>query len=188
MSRHDPCTHPAPFRPQRRTALALAASCAFWPGLLVAQAARPMRIGLLAPRPQQLRANEVLARLQQLGWRQGDNLEVEQRIGETPDSLEKHAAELVRLRVDVIVTFLTPAVLAARRATASVPIVMAGAAVDPVTSGLVKSFAAPGGNVTGLIVPGTHLASKSLELIGELRRPTRRVGVLANGTDRSRRH
>ncbi len=147
-----------------------------------------MRIGLLAPRPQQLRANEVLARLRQLGWRHGDNLEVEQRIGETPDSLEQHAAELIRLRVDVIVTFLTPAVLAARRATASVPIVMAGAAVDPVTSGLVKSFAAPGGNVTGLIVPGTHLASKSLELIGELRRPTRRVGVLANGTDRSRRH
>ena len=142
-----------------------------------------MRIGLLAPRPQQLRANEVLARLRQLGWRQGDNLEVEQRIGETPDSLEQHAAELVRLRVDVIVTFLTPAALAARRATSSVPIVMAGAAVDPVTSGLVKSFAAPGGNVTGLIVPGTHLASKSLELIGELRRPTRRVGVLANGTD-----
>jgi hypothetical protein len=91
--------------------LALVASGVGWPGLLVAQPARPMRIGLLAPRQQQLRANEVLARLQQLGWRQGDNLEVEQRIGETPDSLEQHAAELVRLRVDVIVTFLTPAAL-----------------------------------------------------------------------------
>ncbi len=168
---------------KRRAGMALAASCACLPRLVFAQQPRAARIGLLVPAQQQSRAAELLAHLQQLGWRQRDNLEVEQRVGDTPQMLEGYAAELVRLRVDMIVALLTPAVLAARRASASVPIVMAGAAVDPVSSGLARSLAAPGGNVTGITVPGTHLASKSLELVRELRGPTRRIGVLANGSD-----
>ncbi|HVO48537.1 MAG TPA: ABC transporter substrate-binding protein [Steroidobacteraceae bacterium] len=168
---------------RRRAGLALAVSCAWWPRLLVAQPRRAVRIGLLLPSQQQVRANELLERLDPLGWKRRDNFEVEQRVADTPQALEKYAAELVTLRVDVIVAFLTPAVLAARQASSTIPIVMAGAAVDPVSAGLARSLSAPGGNVTGIVIPGTHLASKALELMGELRRPTRRVGVLANGAD-----
>jgi len=167
---------------RRRTSLALAAACAGLPGLAIARPARAVRIGLLYPRPQQIRADEILDRLQQHGWKRGDGFEVERRMADTPELLESSAAELVRLRVDAIVTFQTPAVLAARKATSRVPIVMAGAAVDPVSRGLAASLASPGGNVTGIVVPGARLASKSLELVRDLR-PTRRVGVLANEAD-----
>ena len=108
---------------------------------------------------------------------------MEERVGDSPQLLDRYAAELVQLRLDVIVALLTPAVLAARRASGSIPIVMAGAAVDPVSSGLVKSLPAPGGNVTGIVVPGTHLASKSLEMVRELRGSTRQIGMLLNGED-----
>jgi len=168
---------------KRRAGLTFAASCAFLPRLVVAQQPRVARIGVLVPRQQQFRVGEVLEHLQQLGWRQRDTLEVEERIGDTPQILDEYAAELVRLRVEVIVALITPSVLAARRASPSIPIVMAGAAIDPVSSGLAKSLAAPGGNVTGITVPGAHLASKSLELVRELRGPTGRIGVLANGAD-----
>ncbi|HET9206888.1 MAG TPA: ABC transporter substrate-binding protein [Burkholderiaceae bacterium] len=124
-----------------------------------------------------------MEQLRQMGWTERDNLEVERRVGESPQQLRKHAAELVRLRVDLIVTLLTPAVLAARDVTDRVPIVMFGAAVDPVSGGLVRSFTDPGGNITGITVPGVHLANKSLELISQLRAPTKVVGVLANRSD-----
>ena len=169
---------------RRREGLLLAlAGMACLPRPAIAQPSRPLRIGLLLPRQQQFRAHDLLERLQQQGWRQGETLEVEQRIADTPELLEQFATELVRLRVDLIVAFLTPAVLAARQASASVPIVISGAAVDPVLRGLARSLSDPGGNVTGIVVPGVHLASKSLELVRELRQPTRRVGVLANAAD-----
>jgi putative ABC transport system substrate-binding protein len=168
---------------KRRAGLAFAVACACLPRAVPAQSARAVRLGLLYPRLQQVRADELAERLQQSGWKQGDGFEVERRSADTPEQLEASAAELVRLRVHAIVTFQTPAVLAARQATSRVPIVMAGAAVDPVSRGLANSLANPGGNVTGIVVPGTRLAGKSLELIGELRRPTKRVGVLANGAD-----
>jgi putative tryptophan/tyrosine transport system substrate-binding protein len=168
---------------RRRTGLVLAASCASFSSLLLAQSARTRRIGLLVPHQQQLRAAALIERLQHLGWRQGENLEVEQRVSDSAETLDRQAAELVALKVDLIVALLTPAVLAARRASSRVPIVVAGAAVDPVSNGLARSLAAPGGNVTGITVPGTQLASKSLELIRELRGATKRIGVLANGAD-----
>ncbi len=170
-------------RRERRVALALAASCACLPALLVAQPQRAARIGVLLPHQQLPRIAAVLERLRQLGWRQGDNLGVEQRVASTPPALATHAAELVALKVDLILAFLTPAVLAAREASSSLPVVMAGAAVDPVTSGLTNSLAAPGGNVTGITVPGATLASKSLELVRELRGSTKRIGVLSNAAD-----
>ena len=92
------------------------------------------------------------------------------------------AAELVRLKVDLIVTFFTPAALAAKQATREIPIVMAGAG-DPVATGLVASLARPGGNVTGQSSGGAEVAGKSVELIRELIPSARRVGVLVDEAD-----
>jgi putative ABC transport system substrate-binding protein len=92
------------------------------------------------------------------------------------------AAELVRLKVDLIVTFFTPSALAAKQATRDIPIVMAGAG-DPVATGLIASLARPGGNVTGQSSGGAEVAGKSLELMRELIPAVRRVGVLADESD-----
>jgi len=89
---------------------------------------------------------------------------------------------LVRLKVDLIVTFFTPSALAAKQATRDIPIVMAGAG-DPVATGLVASLARPGGNVTGQSSGGAEVAGKSIELIRELIPAVRRVGVLADESD-----
>jgi putative ABC transport system substrate-binding protein len=94
----------------------------------------------------------------------------------------QQAADLVRLKVEVIVTFFTPSALAAKQATRDIPIVMAGAG-DPVAAGLVVSLARPGGNVTGQSSGGAEVAGKSVELIRELIPAARRVGVLADESD-----
>ncbi len=98
------------------------------------------------------------------------------------DELPALAARLLAWKPDVIVTLLSPAAHAAKRATATVPIVMLGAG-DPVGSGLVQSLARPGGNVTGVAAQGPELAGKSLELLRELRPSLRRLAVLAHGAD-----
>jgi putative ABC transport system substrate-binding protein len=95
--------------------------------------------------------------------------------------LEK-ATELVRLKVDLIVTFFTPPAFAAKQATSDIPIVMAGAG-DPVATGLVTSLARPGGNITGQSSGGAEVAGKSLELMRELIPNLRRVGVIADESD-----
>jgi putative ABC transport system substrate-binding protein len=169
----------------RRRAIC-AAACALPVGLRAAAPPRDdkvVRIGMLVPTPQQARAAALVKSLEPLGWEMGRNLRVESRVSDAPPLLDAHAAELARLGVDMIVALQTPAVLAAHRATQRVPIVMAGAAIDPVASGLARSLAVPGGRLTGVTVQGAQLAGKSLEIVSELRTPTRQVGVLANGTD-----
>jgi putative ABC transport system substrate-binding protein len=94
------------------------------------------------------------------------------------------AAEFVRLNVDVIVTGGTPPVVAAKQATSIIPIVFATVG-DPVGSGLVKTLAQPGGNVTGLLPLGTDLAGKRLELLCEVLSDLRQVGVLSNADNPS---
>lgn len=149
-----------------------------------AQPKRVARIGILTPNLRQPRVADVIQALGELGYEQGRNLVVEVRSADDQlERLESLAAELARLPVDVIVTVQTPAAHAARRATASVPIVMAGAALDPVAGGLVQSLARPGGNVTGVVGLGADLAAKTLELVRELRSPTRRIGALVNAVD-----
>jgi putative ABC transport system substrate-binding protein len=98
------------------------------------------------------------------------------------DALPALAQQVLAWQPDLIVTNLTPATLAARRATRSIPIVMAGSG-DPVATGLVQSLARPGGNVTGVAALGPELAAKSIELLRELRPGLRRLGVLAHATD-----
>jgi ABC-type uncharacterized transport system substrate-binding protein len=121
--------------------------------------------------------------LREAGYIDGQNIRLEVRSGEGRASLlPEKAAELVRLKVDLIVTSQTPAVLAAKQATSDIPIVMASAG-DPVATGVVASLARPGGNVTGLSAASAELAAKSLELIREVIPTARLVAILANEVD-----
>jgi len=109
--------------------------------------------------------------LRALGWIEGKNLILEARYAEDrPDRLPQLIAELLRLNVDVLVAEGTLAPLAAKRATATIPIVMT-AAGDPLGTGLVASLASPGGNVTGMSLMAPRLASISHQLYS--RAPTR---------------
>ena len=121
--------------------------------------------------------------LEALGWMEGKNVVYEDRYAENRlDRLSEVAAELVRLKVDVIVTGGTLAPLAAKQATATIPIVMT-AAGDPLGSGLVASLARPGGNVTGLSLMAPDLAGKRLELLKEVLPGLSRVAVLWNAAN-----
>jgi putative tryptophan/tyrosine transport system substrate-binding protein len=119
--------------------------------------------------------------LRELGWVEGQNLVIEYRFAEgRPDRLRDLAAELVRLKVDVIAAGPTPPVLAAKKATGTVPIV-GMSLTDPVGLGLVASLARPGGNVTGVAYGvGMETFGKGLELLKETVPPVRRVAILSN--------
>jgi putative tryptophan/tyrosine transport system substrate-binding protein len=110
----------------------------------------------------------LLKRLRELGWIEGDNVTMEYRWAEgRTERLPALADELVRLRVDVIVTHNTPPTLAAKKATSTIPVVFATAG-DAVGSGIVASLARPGGNVTGLSSMQPDTAGKRVELLREL--------------------
>jgi putative ABC transport system substrate-binding protein len=119
-------------------------------------------------------------RLRELGWIEGRTVAIEYRWAEGRyEHLAEIAAEFVRLKVDVIVTYATPPVVAAKQATAVIPIVSAVMG-DPVGTGLVASLARPGGNVTGLSVLTPDLAGKRLELLREVIPGLRRLAFLGN--------
>jgi putative ABC transport system substrate-binding protein len=116
--------------------------------------------------------------LRKLGWIEGKNIAIEYRFAEQKfESLPELAADLVRLKVDVIVAASTGSALAAKSATTTVPIVMTNAG-DPVGSGLVASLARPGGNVTGLASLSPELNSKRLEILKDAVPKLARVGFL----------
>lgn len=119
--------------------------------------------------------------LRDRGWIEGRNVVVEYRWAEgQPERLPRLADELVRLKVDVIVTLGTPTSLAAKNATQTIPIVMVSAA-DPVRLGLVASLGRPGGNVTGTSFDvGLEVFGKQLELFKEALPKLRRVAILSN--------
>ena len=121
--------------------------------------------------------------LRDLGYVEGQNIRFEFRSAEgQANRLPELAAELVRLKVDVIVTWFTPPTQAAKQATRQIPIVMADAG-DPVGRGLVASLARPGGNVTGIAGMTAELSGKCIGLIREMLPAARRVTALANATD-----
>ena len=106
--------------------------------------------------------------LRDLGWVEGKTISIEYRYAEgRHDRLPDLAADLVRLKVDIIVASVTSDALAAKHATRAIPIVMASAG-DPVATGLVDSLARPGGNITGLSQMAPELAGKRLELLKEI--------------------
>ena len=120
-----------------------------------------------------------------LGYIEGKNINIEYRFASgRVERLPELAAELVRLKPDVIVTPLTAASLAAQQATGTIPIVIAGVA-DAVGAGLVASIARPGGNVTGLTSISAELGGKRLELLKAVAPKASRVAVLYNPADRS---
>jgi putative ABC transport system substrate-binding protein len=121
--------------------------------------------------------------LRDLGYVEGQNIRFEFRSAEgQADRLLELAAELVRLNVDVIVTWFTPPAQVARQATREIPIVMADAG-DPVGTGLVASLSRPGGNVTGIAAITAELAGKCVELIRDILPSARHVSALINVTD-----
>ena len=164
------------------TRLALMVGVSILAALPAAEAQPPersVRIGVLAPGSRDDDIQSFLAGMRDLGYIEGRNLVLEYRRAEgKTERLSDLLAELVRLKVDVIVTGGTPAVLAAKRATITIPVVI-GAMGDPVASGVVASLARPGGNITGLsLAIGEGFAGKYLELLREAVPKASRIAVL----------
>jgi putative ABC transport system substrate-binding protein len=143
------------------------------------------RIGFLSPSslsdPRIPRFLEAFRQgLRDLGYAEGQNLAIESRFAEGKwDQLPGLAAELVRVKVDVIVTYTTPATQAAKQATGTIPIVVA-TVIDPVAAGLVASLAHPGGNITGLSQMLPDLVGKQLQVLKEVAPKISRVALLGN--------
>jgi putative ABC transport system substrate-binding protein len=151
------------------------------------QQTRMVTVGVLFPvdRKSAAPAEEAFRRgLADHGYIEGQNIDVVRRWadGGRADLLVSLAQDLVAQKTDVIVTIGTTAVRALRDVTGTVPIIMAGAG-DPVGTGLVKSLARPGGNITGFSLFGEELLMKGLSLLKEAVPRTRRVGVLMNAAN-----
>jgi putative tryptophan/tyrosine transport system substrate-binding protein len=170
---------------KRREFIALVSGvAAAWP--LAARAQQPGKfrtigfLGAATPSAASQWVAALVLRLRELGWIGGCTLAIEYRWAEGDnDRLAEIAAEFVRLNVDVIVTWGTASVLAAKQATSVIPIVFASAG-DPVGTGLVASLARPGGNVTGSSNQAPDVAGKRLELLREFIPGLRRLAILAN--------
>ncbi len=145
------------------------------------QTGKISRIGFLDPSTASGTAvlmNAFRQELTKLGWTEGKNIAIEYRFAEQKNErLPELAADLVRLKVDLIVVTSGPPALAAKKATTTIPIVMTSVA-DPLGSGLVASLARPGGNVSGLSSLGTELNSKRLEVLKDAVPKLARVGIL----------
>jgi putative tryptophan/tyrosine transport system substrate-binding protein len=170
---------------RREFIFTLGGAAVAWPLEARAQQTRPPRIGALVlgnPDPEAF-WRTFREGMRDLGYIEGQSILFEFRsAGGKANLLPDLAAELVRLKVDVIVAFQTPAVTAAKQATNDIPIVMSPAG-DPVGTGLVASLARPGGNVTGLAGIAAELSGKNVELIRELLPSAHRVAVLASANN-----
>jgi ABC-type uncharacterized transport system substrate-binding protein len=169
---------------KRRELITLLGGAAVWPLATHAQQAGKLpTIGFLVAGTPTSHGQWVAAfvqRLRELGWIEGRTITIEYRWAEgRSERFAEIAAELVRRKVDVIVTSATEAIVAAKQATSVIPIVFA-AAGDPVGTGLVASLARPGGNVTGLSIQQTDVAAKRLELLREIVPALRRLAILGN--------
>jgi putative ABC transport system substrate-binding protein len=170
----------------RRLTLATAFVLAFLAASITAEAQRAgkvWRIGLLRTSGSTTGLDAFQQRLRELGYVERQNLVIEYRNAEgRAERLPPLAAELVRLKVDIIVTIGTQAALAAKQATTVIPIVM-GSSGDAVGTGLVQSLARPGGNVTGTTGISPELSGKRLELLKEAFPKKSQVAVLWNPTN-----
>ena len=149
-------------------------------------AGKVYRIGILrpgpSPSPKQIaegrQKSPVAPPLEELGWLEGKNLVYEIRYGESADQLKAAAAELVRLKVDVLLVGSCGLAKILRDQTGTIPIVVAGCGFDMVTFGLVASLARPGGNVTGVQILASDLIGKRIQLLKELLPSLSRVATL----------
>jgi putative tryptophan/tyrosine transport system substrate-binding protein len=170
-------------RRRREFITLLGGAAVAWPlAARAQQPGKPPTIGFLGANPsiESQRLAAFVQRLRELGWIEGRTVSIEYRWAEgRSERYAENAAELVRLKVDVIVTSTTPPSLAAKQATAVIPIVFA-AANDPVGTGLVASLARPGGNVTGLANQMSDTSGKKLEFLREVVPGLRRLAIMAN--------
>jgi putative tryptophan/tyrosine transport system substrate-binding protein len=167
---------------RRRDLLRLLGGAAAWPlAALAQQGERMRRIGMLLnfeAREGQARKKVFTQGLQNLGWTEGGNVQIEARwAGDDADRTRRYAAELVALEPDVILASPSPSVAELQRITRTTPIVFANL-IDPVGAGFVASLARPGGNTTGFSAFEYSLSGKWLELLKELAPNVTRVAVL----------
>lgn len=166
----------------RKSAFSFALSTMFFAASVSANAQQPgkiFRIGFLDPidaRSSGVRMQPFWHELRRLGWIEGKNITIESRFAEDSTRTADLAAELVRMKVDVIVCASTGVTLAAKKASTTIPIVMAASA-DPVGAGLVASLAQPGGNVTGVSILQVELNTKRLEVLKDTVPQLARVGI-----------
>jgi putative ABC transport system substrate-binding protein len=166
---------------RRREFVSLLGGAVAWPLGARAQQS-PHVIGVLASQPLPP-IQRFVRKLRDYGYVDGENLQLHARFAEgRDDRYPSLALDLVKLPVDVIVTWGTPAALAAKQATTTIPIVM-GSLGDPVSVGIVPNLARPGGNITGFAAQNVDLEGKRLELLKDLIPNLSRVGVLANATN-----
>src|SRR5689334_16934812 len=148
--------------------------------------AQPKRVGLLIPGTAatfSARTDAFRQGMRDLGYAEGQRIVLEYRYADGKfDRLPELAAEMLRLKVDVIVTGDTPAAQALKKLTGTVPVVM-GNVADPVAVGLVASLARPGGNITGLTTLALDLDGKRLELLKEIMPKMARVSFLWDPTN-----
>jgi putative ABC transport system substrate-binding protein len=173
----------------KKKTIGLALSAMLLAPCSVAEAQQPAkipRIGMLRPDSPPNPAVEAFRQgLRDLGYVEGRNIVVEFRYAEGKlDRLRDLAAELVRIKVDIIVTSTDPGARAAKNATKTIPIVMMGVGTDPVETGLVESLARPGANITGLTLLSVETSSKRPELLKEIVPKLARVAVLYDSTNR----
>jgi putative tryptophan/tyrosine transport system substrate-binding protein len=142
------------------------------------------RLGLLLPGlPEASMGSAMRDRLRELGHTEGRDIVLEARwAGGKNERLDELAAELARLQLAALIAYTTPAAIAARKATTTIPIVFLFVG-DPVGAGVVPSLAQPGGNATGISLLGTELSGKRLEILLEIAPKTSRVGMLWNDTN-----
>jgi putative ABC transport system substrate-binding protein len=147
-----------------------------------AEPAQPKRIGILAAAPAHP-IDSFRERLSELGWSEGQNVEFAYRWAEGDDTrYPALAAELIALRVELIITWGSPAALAAKEATATIPIVM-GAIGTTLDNTVVSNLAHPGGNITGFSSQNIEIAGKHIGLLKDLVPGIRRVAVLSNAAN-----
>jgi putative tryptophan/tyrosine transport system substrate-binding protein len=170
---------------RRREFISLLGGAAAWPLAARAQQGERMRrIGLLMgtvdDREGQARVTALKQGLQELGWTDGRNIQIETRFGGADAGrIRAHAAELVALAPDVLVGHTTPGTRALRQATSSIPIVMV-AVNDPVEQGFVSSLAHPGGNITGFTLVDFQMVGKWLEMLKEAAPGVSRAALMFN--------
>jgi putative tryptophan/tyrosine transport system substrate-binding protein len=168
---------------KRRKFIAIMAGVAAWPLGAYAQRSRVARIGALyiGIADAESFKSELRDGLRELGL-EGQNIAFEFRSAEGKlDRLPDLAAELVQLKLDVIVALYVPCALAAKQATQDIPIVIIAA--DPVETGIIPSLARPGGNITGVSLMSAALVGKCVELFRDMLPATRRVAVLTSAAD-----
>jgi putative ABC transport system substrate-binding protein len=171
-------------RLKRRDFMTLLGGAAVWPLTVRAErAARPAHIGFLGANTQsgiESRLERFRTGLRDLGYVEGENILIDFRWAEGDYTrLVKFAAELVRLKIDLLVTYGTPGTVAAKQATTTVPIVMIVSG-DAIGTVIVANLARPGGNVTGSSFFSPELNAKGLELLKEAFPSAARVAVLSN--------